>query len=135
MLHQNTDWTSVIVLPVMKTFLMNHETYSHDKVFFSFLQLFYLKIFPIYYSNGYYTHCFAITTSTDEDNRTDSDTNLSAVDTKDKLHRYQYLDPSWQKEITAHDRISWRIPTCFWQGSLHSNTYEKKNIPYECAYA
>ena len=27
-----------------------------------------------------------ITTSTDEDNRTDSDTNLSAVDTKDKLH-------------------------------------------------
>ena len=27
-----------------------------------------------------------ITTSTDEDNRTDSDTNLSAVDTEDKLH-------------------------------------------------
>ena len=27
-----------------------------------------------------------ITTSTDEDNRTDSGTNLSAVDTKDKLH-------------------------------------------------
>ena len=27
-----------------------------------------------------------ITTSTDEDNRTDSDTNLSAVDTKDSLH-------------------------------------------------
>ena len=27
-----------------------------------------------------------ITTSTDEDNRTDSDTNLSAVDTKDELH-------------------------------------------------
>ena len=27
-----------------------------------------------------------ITTSTDEDNRTDSDTNLSAVNTKDKLH-------------------------------------------------
>ena len=27
-----------------------------------------------------------ITTSTDEDNRTDSDTDLSAVDTEDKLH-------------------------------------------------
>ena len=27
-----------------------------------------------------------ITTSTDEDNRTDSDTNLSIVDTKDELH-------------------------------------------------
>ena len=27
-----------------------------------------------------------ITTSTDEDNRTDSDTNLSAVDSKDELH-------------------------------------------------
>ena len=27
-----------------------------------------------------------IATSTDEDNRTDSDTNLSTVDTKDKLH-------------------------------------------------
>ena len=27
-----------------------------------------------------------ITTSTDEDNRTDSGTNLSAVDTKDELH-------------------------------------------------
>ena len=27
-----------------------------------------------------------ITTSTDEDNRTDSDTNLSAVNTKDELH-------------------------------------------------
>ena len=27
-----------------------------------------------------------ITTSTDEDNRTDSDTNLSAVDTEDELH-------------------------------------------------
>ena len=27
-----------------------------------------------------------ITTSTDEDNRTDSDTNSSAVDTEDKLH-------------------------------------------------
>ena len=27
-----------------------------------------------------------ITTSTDEDNRTGSDTNLSAVDTEDKLH-------------------------------------------------
>ena len=27
-----------------------------------------------------------ITTSTDEDNRTDSSTNLSAVDTKDELH-------------------------------------------------
>ena len=27
-----------------------------------------------------------ITTSTDEDNRTDSDTNLSIVDTEDKLH-------------------------------------------------
>ena len=27
-----------------------------------------------------------ITTSTDEDNRTDSDTHLSGVDTKDKLH-------------------------------------------------
>ena len=27
-----------------------------------------------------------IATSTDEDNRTDSDTNLSAVDTKDELH-------------------------------------------------
>ena len=27
-----------------------------------------------------------ITTSTDEDNRTDSDTNLSAVDTEDNLH-------------------------------------------------
>ena len=27
-----------------------------------------------------------ITTSTDEDNRTDSDTNLSAIDTKDELH-------------------------------------------------
>ena len=29
---------------------------------------------------------FQITTSTDEDNRTDSDTNLSAVDTEDELH-------------------------------------------------
>ena len=27
-----------------------------------------------------------ISTSTDEDNRTDSSTNLSAVDTKDELH-------------------------------------------------
>ena len=27
-----------------------------------------------------------ITTSTDEDNRTDSDTNLSAIDTKGELH-------------------------------------------------
>ena len=27
-----------------------------------------------------------ITTSTDEDNRTDSDTNLSALDTEDELH-------------------------------------------------
>ena len=27
-----------------------------------------------------------ITTSTDKDNRTDSDTNLSAVDTEDELH-------------------------------------------------
>ena len=27
-----------------------------------------------------------ITTSTDEDNRTDSDTNLSTVNTKDELH-------------------------------------------------
>ena len=27
-----------------------------------------------------------ITTSSDEDNRTDSDTNLSAIDTEDELH-------------------------------------------------
>ena len=34
-----------------------------------------------------------ITTSTDENNRTDSDTNLSAEILKMNYMRYQYLDP------------------------------------------
>ena len=41
-----------------------------------------------------------ITTSTDEDNRTDSDTNLSAVDTKDKLHTdFSTWTPAERKKL------------------------------------
>ena len=77
-----------------------------------------------------------ITTSTDEDNRTDSDTNLSAVDTEDELHTdTSTWTPADRKEITAHDQVSRGIPMCFQQRSLHPNNYEKKNIPHEPAYA
>ena len=44
------------------------------------------KTVPIYYSNGYYIIILQTTTSTDENNRTDSDTNLTAVNTEDELH-------------------------------------------------
>ena len=44
-----------------------------------------------------------ITTSTDEDNRTDSDTNLSGVDTKDELHTDISTWTPAEKKITTHD--------------------------------
>ena len=42
----------VLLFYVMKTFVMNNESYSHDEVFLLFI-IAYLKIFPIYYSNDY----------------------------------------------------------------------------------
>ena len=101
-----------------------------------FLQLFILRYFLFTIVMATIPITLQITTSTDEDNRTDSHTNLSTMDTEDELHTdTSTWTPADRKEITAHDRISWRIPTCFWQGSLHLNNYEKKNIPYEPAYA
>ena len=44
-----------------------------------------------------------ITTSTDEDNRTDSDTNLSAVDTEDELH----TDISTWTLLTERNYSTW----------------------------
>ena len=45
-----------------------------------------------------------ITTSPDEDNRTDSDTNLSAVDTEDKLHTdISTWTPADRKKLQTYD--------------------------------
>ena len=65
---------------------MNNESYSHDKVFFSFLQLFILRYFLFTIVMATIPIDSQMTTSTDEDNTTDSDTNLSTVDAEDELH-------------------------------------------------
>ena len=47
-----------------------------------------------------------ITTSTDEDNRTDSGTNLSAVDTKDELHTdISTCTPAERKKLKHITRV------------------------------
>ena len=70
----------------MKTFAMNSKSHSHDKLFFAFLQLFILRYFLFTIVMATIPIALQITTYTDEDNRTDSDTNLSTVDTRDELH-------------------------------------------------
>ena len=62
---------------------MNNESYSHDKIFFLFITI--LKYFLFTIVMATIPIALQITTSTDEDNRTDSDTNLSTVDTEDEL--------------------------------------------------
>ena len=71
---------------IMKTFVINKESYSCNKVISFIYKLFILNYFLFNIVMATIPIPLQITTSTDEDNRTDSGTNLSAVDTKDKLH-------------------------------------------------
>ena len=71
----------------MKMFVINNESYSHNKVILFYIyKLFILKKFLFNIGMATIPIALQITTSTDEDNGTDSGTNLSAVDTKDELH-------------------------------------------------
>ena len=63
---------------------MNNKSYSHEEIFF--LLLFILKYFLFTIVMATIPITSQITTSTDEENRTDSDINLSAVNTEDELH-------------------------------------------------
>ena len=76
----------VLFFNTMKTFMINNESYSHDKVILVLYKSFILKYFLFTIVMATIPIALQITTSTDEDNRTDSDTNLSAVDTEDELH-------------------------------------------------
>ena len=61
------------------------------------------KVFPIYYSNGLpYTIASQVTTSTDEENRTDSDTDLSAENTEDEIHANTSTWSSADKKKLQH---------------------------------
>ena len=76
-----------------------------------------------------------ITTSTDEDNRTDSDTNLSALDTEDELHPdISTWTPAERKKLQHMTEFHDEYQHVFGK-SLHLNHYEKMNIPYEPTYA
>ena len=70
----------------MKTFVINNESHSHDKVILFLYKLFILKYFLFTIVMANIPIALQITTSTDEDSRTGSDTNLSVVDTEDELH-------------------------------------------------
>ena len=54
--HAKIQTEQLLFFYTMKTFVINNESYSHDEVILCFT---YFRIFPIYYSNGYYTNCFA----------------------------------------------------------------------------
>ena len=56
-----------------------------------------------------------ITTSTDEDNRTDSGANLSAVDTKDKLHtEISTWTPAERKKLQHMTQFYEEYQCVFW---------------------
>ena len=77
-----------------------------------------------------------ITFSADEDNRTDSNTNLSAENTKDELHANSSTwTPASKKKLQHMTEFHEEYQHVFWRGSLHLDNNEKKNIPYEPTYA
>ena len=77
-----------------------------------------------------------ITTSTDEDNRTDCDTDLSAENTEDELHANTHTwIPAIKKKLQHMTEFHQEYQHVFGEGSLYLDNYEKKNIPYEPTYA
>ena len=50
------------------------------------LMAIYFKIFPVYYHSGYHSHHLSNNHLPDEDNKTDSETDLSAENTEDELN-------------------------------------------------
>ena len=77
-----------------------------------------------------------ITTSTDEDNRTDTGTNLSAVDTEDELHTdISTWTPAKRKKLQHMTEFHEEYQCVFGEKALHLNHNEKKNISYEPTYS
>ena len=77
-----------------------------------------------------------IMTSADEDNRTDSETNLSTENTKDELNaNTSTWTPVDKKKLQHMTEFHEEYQCIFGEGALQQDSYEKKNIPYEPAYA
>ena len=77
-----------------------------------------------------------ITASTDEDNRTDSDTNLSVVNSKDELHtNVSTQTPVERKKLQHMMEFHEEYQCVFGEKDFHPNHNEKKNIPYESTYS
>ena len=63
---------------------MDNKSCSHDEIFFN--RCYFLKQFLFTIVMATIPFILQTTTSTDENNRADSDTNLTAVNTEDELH-------------------------------------------------
>ena len=96
----------------------------------------YMKYFLFNIVMGTIPTTHQITSSTDEENRTDSNTDLSAENTEDELHTntntWSHAD---KKKLQHMTEFHEEYHHCFWRGSLHLDKHEKKNIPYEPTYA
>ena len=75
------------------------------------------------------------TTSADEDNRTNSDTNLSAENTKDELHANTNTWTPADKKKLQHMTEFHKEYQCIFREGASIQTIIKKNTPYEPTYA
>ena len=73
-----------------------------------------------------------ITTSVDKDNRTDSNTDLSTIDTEDELHiDTSAWTPADKKKLQHMTEFHEEYQHVFGKGASIQTNYEKKNITYE----